>query len=427
MPFKVAIVGGGICGLYTALSIHQHCSNEDIVINVYEQAPHYKEIGAGVGLGVNAAKLFHRMGLGNDLNAITGDRNGVWMAFRRYDNGHEIVSLPTDDSLKVRQGSVHRAELLELLCQTIKNRDAATLHTNKTFIKVTECESSMMIHFRDGLTESADLVVGCDGIHSKVRSQFISDHPTYSGEIAWRGLVNMENLKTWWPYQTYAGSWLAKGRHFVHHPISQNKFLSVAAFVIKKECEIGDLDESWTSIGTKVELEDDFQGFDLTIQRIISHMPTTPSRWKILDREPQEQWVFGDGKIVLAGDAAHAMLPHQAQGAGQSIEDGYILGRIMQDYFRSGGSSIKGNLARWLNLYESVRLPRAQKAQQTSREAGDIFEMRTDDMKDRSYDECIPEVAERIRHRMKWLWFEDIDTAYEKARSSEHEAGEQRN
>lgn len=126
---RVAIVGGGIGGLVCALSLAHHCPG--ITINVYEQAAEYKEIGAGIGIGVNAAKLLHKLGLGEALNGFAGRRNGVWISFRRGDTGAEIVTPMVDDSNTVRQLPVHRAEFLDLLKATVVQRNAAILHTNK--------------------------------------------------------------------------------------------------------------------------------------------------------------------------------------------------------------------------------------------------------------------------------------------------------
>jgi len=198
-------------------------------------------------------------------------------------------------------------------------------------------------------------------------------------------------------------------------PISQNKLLNVVAFVTVPHERLGDLRESWSSIGSREDLARDFEGFNDVVQKIIALMPATPSRWVLNDREPLQQWV--DGRVVLVGDAAHAMLPHQGAGAGQSIEDGWILGRSISEYFRERSSaSSERELAQWLKLYQSVRLPRAQKAQQTAREAGNVYEMQAAGMEGLSYDECLPLVAERLRNRMKWVWTEDIDEAYELAK-----------
>jgi len=130
-PFTVAIVGGGIGGLFAALSLHHHCASLGISINVYEQAFEYREIGAGVGIGINAARLIHKLGLGEAANRIAGDRNGIWLAFRRSDNGEEIVTVPVYDRDPIKQLPMQRSEFLDLLLDAIKDRKAATLHTNK--------------------------------------------------------------------------------------------------------------------------------------------------------------------------------------------------------------------------------------------------------------------------------------------------------
>ena len=97
-------------------------------------------------------------------------------------------------------------------------------------------------------------------------------------------------------------------------------------------------------------------------------------------------------------------------GAGQAIEDGYILSRAMQDFFKSSV-----DIKDWLHLYQEVRLPRAQKVQETTREAGDIYEMQSPDMRGLTFDDCMPLVKARIECRMKWIWMEDIDAVYDAA------------
>src|ERR1700744_3399083 len=111
-PFRIAIVGGGIGGLFAALSIHHFCSqgSRPITINVYEQARAYREVGAGIGVGINATRLAHNLGLGSKLNEIAGRRKNVWITFRRYDNGEEVITVPLDDIAAIRQAPVHRAE-----------------------------------------------------------------------------------------------------------------------------------------------------------------------------------------------------------------------------------------------------------------------------------------------------------------------------
>jgi salicylate hydroxylase len=137
-PLRIAVVGGGIGGLFCALAIHHHCTaaGVKIHIDVYEQASEYKEIGAGVGLGINAARLVHKIGIGHKLNAVSGHRLGVWLMFRRFDTGEEIVTFPVNDNTTIRQAPCARSDLLDLLKETVEERGAATLHTKKACQRV---------------------------------------------------------------------------------------------------------------------------------------------------------------------------------------------------------------------------------------------------------------------------------------------------
>lgn len=169
----------------------------------------------------------------------------------------------------------------------------------------------MKIELDDGSTANADLVVGCDGIHSALRSQYATDRPIYSGRIAWRGLVLMEQIVEGWPFQTTSVQWMGQDRHFIVFPISKNKLLNVVGFVTKDETRLGDLKESWSCTGNIAEMRKDFAGFEDTVQRVIDNLTWTPSKWLLNDRDPLAQWVYEDGHVVLLGDAAHAMLPYQ--------------------------------------------------------------------------------------------------------------------
>jgi len=144
-----------------------------------------------------------------------------------------------------------------------------------------------------------------------VRAQFARDNPDYSGRIAYRGLVPISEIESWWGFETYSVTWLGKNRHFLCFPISQNKILNIVAFVAKKEENLGDLKESWTAVGKREEVFEAFNLFEEKVQKVIRLMEEQPSKWLINDRKPLDQWVYLGGKAVLLGDAAHAMTPHQ--------------------------------------------------------------------------------------------------------------------
>ena len=143
-PFTIAIIGGGLGGLTTALSIAYH-SPSLTHITVYEQAPQYREIGAGVGIGVNAARILKKLGVWTAANDISGERNGVHRSCRRFDTGEEIVSVGAMDEGGeggVRQLSVHRAEILEVLYRELKGRYKGRVKL-ETDMKATSVEVSV--------------------------------------------------------------------------------------------------------------------------------------------------------------------------------------------------------------------------------------------------------------------------------------------
>ncbi|KAI6841261.1 hypothetical protein KC342_g2402 [Hortaea werneckii] len=416
-PFRIAIVGGGIGGLFCALAIHHHCSVAQVSpqIDVYERAAQYKEIGAGVGVGVNAARLIHKLGIGEQLNAIAGHRQGVWIRFSRFDTSESICTVPVNDNETVRQAPCARSDLLDLLLQTVKERKAATLHARKAFNRVEDLGHTVRLHFADESIAEADVLVGCDGIHSKVRNQFIVDKPIFSGQIAYRGVIPIASLQDW-PFETYSVAWLAKHRHLLIFPIARNRQLNVVAFATKAASEVADVKESWTTICNKQDVLSDFDGFDRPAQQVLNLLPDEPSKWKLNDREPLNKWHYMNGKVILLGDAANAMLPHLGAGAGQAMESGWILGRALSEHLSGATYLSFASLEKVAQLYQDVRLPRAQKAQRTSRAAGNTYEMQAEDMLDKSYEECIPMMAERTKERMKWVWEEDLDAAFERVK-----------
>jgi salicylate hydroxylase len=414
-PFRVAIIGGGLGGLFTALSIHHYVRTTPIQIDVYEQAAEYKEIGAGIGLGPNAAKLFHEIGIGDALNDISGRRGGVWISFRRFDNGEEVITIPSQETAKIRNTPASRSELLDLCVTAIRSRNAASLHTNKCCTSVEDEANTVKVSFKDGTSTSANLVIACDGIHSAIRSQFATDKPVYGGMIAYRGVIPISSLPPW-PFPSYSITWIAKKRHFLVFPISANKSLNIVAFVTKDESEVEDTKESWTATCSRRDVEHDFADFEDTVQQIIKRMPDPASKWRLNFREPLDQWVHLDGKVAIMGDAAHSMMPHQGAGAGQAVEDGYILAHCLSEYLSRDLDSKQTTLQQWMQLYQTVRLPRAQKIAKTSKEAGELYEMTTDELDPLAFEECLPVVADKLRTRMKWVWSEDIESVYQKAK-----------
>lgn len=133
-PFRVAIIGGGIGGLSTALFLHEACGG-GVETHIYEQARAGRDgAGAGIGLGVNATKLLHRVaGLGDACNAIAGSKDGVWFTLRRWDSGAEVTTVYSDDRGRIRQAAVARGELLRLLAGFVEKNGAGRVWLGKKF------------------------------------------------------------------------------------------------------------------------------------------------------------------------------------------------------------------------------------------------------------------------------------------------------
>ncbi|KAJ5606680.1 hypothetical protein N7510_009461 [Penicillium lagena] len=416
--FHVAIIGGGIGGLAVALSIAKY-SPTLAKITVYEQAPEYGEIGAGVGIGIQAGRVLRNLGVYEAVDAISGHRNGCHRSTRRYDNDDIIVDVLAANSDGLADGIgqlwVHRADFLEVLYNEIRKRGCAKLETGKKAVKLEDCGSTVSIIFEDGSSSLAHLVIACDGIHSTIRSQFAVDRPTYSGRIAYRGTLPFAGteLAESWPYPSLTVSWLAPDKHFLVFPISKGRLLNVVGFVTKHEDELDGLKESWKSAAPREDLEQEYAGWTPKVQKIIRSMSPVVSKWKLNDRELLSDWCYMDGKVVLSGDAAHAMLPHQGSGAGHAIEDANVLGLAIRDFLRNPSAS----LSTYMALYQAVRLPRAQKAQITSRQAGDVYEFQGPDFKGLSFEECIPVAAEKLKDRMAWVWSGDLDKDYVAAKA----------
>lgn len=143
--FHVAIIGGGIGGLAAALSLATY--NPQLTnITVYEQASEYNEIGAGVGIGIQAGRVLRKLGVWEAANAISGERNGIHHSTRRWDNDGLIVDVPAvnsnGDDGGIGQLWVHRAELLEVLYSEIRRKGCAKLQTNKRAVKLEVWEFS---------------------------------------------------------------------------------------------------------------------------------------------------------------------------------------------------------------------------------------------------------------------------------------------
>ena len=183
---------------------------------------------------------------------------------------------------------------------------------------------------------------------------FPTSKPTFSGSVAYRGLVPHERIPDW-PVDRWQ-MWLGTGRHFLVFPVRAGKLLNYVGFVPTDEV----MKKSWSAPGDPEILRREFAGWDPRIDHVLSNVQTT-FRWALYDREPLPVWTRD--RLSLLGDAAHPMLPHLGQGANQSIEDGMALATIL-------ARADRATAPRALLAYEQLRRERVAEVQRGARQSG---------------------------------------------------------
>ncbi len=350
----IAIVGGGIGGLTAALAL----GARGLIVTVFEQAETPREIGAGITLSPNAALLLNRIGLAERLKNINSGTPSLTL---RTSRGEVFATSPRPAAPPPSGGGgqgymVHRADLLNLL---VDAQPAGTLHFGHHCIGAKETGDRVRLTFASGATADADMVIGADGIHSVVqRGIGLETRPTSEGIMAYRGLIPTERL-AWAANLNELTMWMGAGRSFLCFPVSQARLINMVAFVPTNR----DAEESWSAPGDLKALAAEYRGWDAPVLETINALDET-FRWGIYDRAPLLYW--STDRMTLLGDAAHPMVPHVGQGAGQAIEDGFALAVLLEDAERK-------DIPARLKAYEKLRLERTSQVQAVAREAGRFY------------------------------------------------------
>jgi salicylate hydroxylase len=245
------------------------------------------------------------------------------------------------------------------------------------------------VRFADASTDTADVVIGADGIHSTVRNAVTEpSHPVFSNTVAYRGLVPRRLLTDWSPDGFEV--WMGPGRHFLTFPVRHGELINFVGFVPADD----EMKESWSAPGDPDQLRAEFDGWDPRLAELLSHVERT-NRWGLYDREPLERW--SSGRVTLLGDAAHPMLPHVGQGANQAIEDGALLGALLRGVPTT-------DIEQALLSYEQLRRPRTSAVQDGSRRNGRRYDSEEEftDVEARDAD---LQASKDFRH---WLYDYDV-------------------
>ncbi|MBD1865737.1 FAD-dependent monooxygenase [Cyanobacteria bacterium FACHB-471] len=334
---NIAIIGGGIGGLATANALFK----KGFKVQVYEQAQALRPIGAGLSLTPNGL---------NSLNAIQpaiveslrSAGSPMQTLTLKRSTGEVIASEPMTTMQQYGQPmlNIQWSKLQAILASTLPPE---IIHLQHRCVGFEQQDNKVEVHFANGKTVQADLLIGADGINSVVRQEIIGDGtPTYAGRMSWRAVIQ-----------------------YPHEQLSPNVAILVTASDGKNIVLI-DIGEGYTFWSAGVLLADDsvcqrasdakvrvlefFAGWTEPVEAIIEATPEEDIVERpIWDRPPLPRW--SKGRVTLLGDAAHPVVPSLGQGANMAFEDAYELAEYL---------FTAPDVETALNAYENSRVPRTE-------------------------------------------------------------------
>lgn len=349
---RIAIVGGGIGGLTLALALRQR----GLAANVYEQAAELTEVGAAVALSANSTRELRRLGVLDEIAAVSTEPTEL--IYRNWRDGWRIAAHPVRQEQRYRDRfgapyfGIHRADLQRILSRSL---GGIGLHLGHRLVNLVEQGGTIGLEFANGRVAQADLVVGADGVRSVVRRWVTGAEGTvYTGTSAFRGIVPANRLPSL-PDPQAIQFWMGPEAHLLHYAIGGtgqdvNYFAVVEGPAVWPRAD-----------GSTAELEPDeavaaFKGWHPAVTEMIGATPHR-LRWGLFAVPHLLRW--HRGRAVLLGDSAHAMVPHQGQGANTTIEDAITLAELLRDL---EPNALDGMMHR----YQALRRARTRKIQRSS-------------------------------------------------------------
>jgi salicylate hydroxylase len=321
-------------------------------VTVYEQAAQFMRVGADVNLTPNAVRALDGLGVGAGLRR-TGARP-TFRISRDWDTGAETSRLPMGHTAEKVYGApqltLHRADLLLVLAQALA---ADSMRFSKRLSRLTQDAGGVDLHFEDGSTARHAVVIGADGIHSRVRAAlFGPEQPRFTGVVSYRSVVPTERVQHVPEIEAFT-KWWGPNPHsqIVTFPLS----LGQEIFVFATTGQSDWTEESWTSPGDVEELRRVYHDYHPDARALLQACDSV-MKSALYERDPLPRWSVG--RATLLGDASHPMLPFMAQGAGMAIEDAVVLSRAI-DQIADVPSALKS--------YEEARRERTAQIQIGSR------------------------------------------------------------
>ncbi len=346
---RIAVVGVGLGGAAAAALLIKAGYN----VRVFEQAPSFSRQGAGIHVGPNVMKILRRIGIEDALNE-QGSHPDFWYS-RHWQTGDVLAQIPLGDFAVKEYGAsyltVHRGDFHALLMNALPDGVVAF---GKQLTKVEDTGEVVHLHFADGTTAEADIVIGADGVNSRIREELLGvEPPKYAGYLAHRAVFPTPATKPGMLPFDPCVKWWSEDRHLMTYFVTGKQ--DELYYVTGVPVEHWDLKDRWLP-SSREEVRETFAGWHPTIQALVD-ATVEVTKWSLLERDPLPLW--SRGRLVLLGDACHPMKPHMAQGAAMAIEDAAMLVRCFQEV-----GVVHHELA--FALYEANRAERASKVQRIS-------------------------------------------------------------
>lgn len=388
---RVAVVGGGIGGLTAAVAL----ARKGVEVEVLERAPALTAVGASLACDPNAMRVLRRIGLLDAMRTVGVSVDAV--EHLRWDTGAVLFRTPLGPEGEEHFGAPAldflRSDLLRVLSEALP---PGVITFGAEVTAVEQDADGAEVVLADGSRVRADAVIAADGIHSRIRRQLVGegDEPVFSGTVVYRGLVPRAEAVGIEPVSVHR-YWVGPHRHAVVYWISGGELMAV-------NIAVRDPHEEHLAPSDQADPQEVLaylEGWDSQLLQRVRACRTI-RRNSVYIRRPLDQWAFG--RVALLGDAAHAMEPFEAQGAAQAVEDAYVLAECLGD---------ADDAETALERYATLRIPRANKVQQSSSDAAVMFYL-PDGPAQRERDAEFAELPQRHPWgRREWIWEHDVQAA----------------
>lgn len=330
-------------------------------VRLLEKAAELSEVGAGIQIGPNGARLLQQLGLREVVEswAVRTPRGSMMDGV----TGRQICQYPLDDWAVEQFGypfyQMHRADLQAVLVRALEERLPGSISLGEALTEVVERDSAVEVATSKGRTAQFDLMIGADGIRSRLRTaRYDAAEPSFSGRVAWRAVVPKDAIRD--SEQYAARVWIGPGRHLVQYPVRRGNLLNLVACVDTSVV----VPERWHGRSDSSPLREAFASWCPEVRDLVASMQDALC-WGLYERPPLEDMVTA--RTALLGDSAHAMLPSMAQGAVMAMEDAATL---------AGYLSRREDLNSALKAYQSARAARNARVQETARQNMAFFHRR---------------------------------------------------